>query len=180
MRVASIFVTAQFTKQGASKPDATKTPDGTLKDGIPCYGVDYRVLSPIDANTGHTSGKRMHKPLVFVKHPGPSSPQFIQALVTNEPVTSFKLHWCKPASGEKKLQPMLEIILTNAQVVDYSLDIHESDATEAAGSGGDALSAGGGGSGVSEVQLERISLSFQKIEVNWLPAKTAMADDWSS
>lgn len=179
MRIASIFVTAQFTVQGASKPDAMKTPDGTLKDGIPVYGVDYRVVAPIDANTGHTSGKRMHKPLVFVKHPGPSTPQFIQALTTNEVIKTFKLQWCKPASGQKKLDPQLEITLTNAQVVDFSLDVHESDATDAAGgSANDQLAASGGGSGVSEVQLERISLTFQKIEVSWLPSKT-VADDWS-
>ena len=63
----------------------------------------------------------------------------------------------------------------------FSMDVHEVDVSGAGGAaGGDSLTAGADGADVSEVQMERIEFTFQKIQLENLAGKTSYEDSWEA
>jgi type VI protein secretion system component Hcp len=61
--------------------DGDGQPDGAIIR-INCsagsiHAAEYQVTSPRDAASGQASGKRMHKPITFVKEWGPATPQLM-------------------------------------------------------------------------------------------------------
>src|SRR5205814_7916595 len=81
----NLTITVQAQKQGAFKGEIAMR-DETIKAGGRTELLDlrYEMDSPRDAATGLASGKRIYKPLTIVKRFGASSPQYLQALSTNE------------------------------------------------------------------------------------------------
>jgi len=160
MRSPNWFITeAKGTKQGAFKPEGHVKDH---KDWIPLHGVEYGVMSPHDVASGHTSGKRQHKPFAMHKVPGASSPQWFLALIHNETLSSVKVERYEMLNA--KLTQTFTFALTNVQVVDWSIETLEEAAA--------------GESRPSEYLLEEIKLTFQKIEFNYVPGKTSAMDDW--
>src|ERR1051326_3312622 len=80
------YVTIQGAKQGKFKGETEQKGFGAGKIG----GVRYMASAqaPRDIATGMASGKRQWQPIRFTKRWDSASPQLMQALVTNEVLTS--------------------------------------------------------------------------------------------
>lgn len=61
---------------------------GSFGRAIPVIAVSHEIVSPRDAASGLPTGKRQHKPISVTVQFGPATPKFVNALVTNENLTS--------------------------------------------------------------------------------------------
>jgi type VI secretion system secreted protein Hcp len=77
----AFYVTVEGIKQGTFKGESAKKEHKTSMEG---HAFQYEVKPLLDAATGHSSGKRQHGPVTFVKKWGAATPQLFQALFTNE------------------------------------------------------------------------------------------------
>ena len=163
------YVTINGTKQGVFKGEGVK--DKT-KDKIVGLAFSYELKSPRDAATGQPSGKRQHSPAKIVKEWGAATPQIFQALVSNEALKEVKLEFYKVnANGEEYVY--YTVRLTNASV--SAIRQYTSDGGVQASS-----SAKQGSSSLDLKELEEVSFTFQKIEVESKDGKTMSMDDWKA
>ena len=152
------YVKVEGTKQGAFK---NETPREKHQGKIPGISFHYNVKSPRDAASGMASGKRVHQPVSFVKRWGPATPQFFQALCTNESLRSVLFEFVRTdANGEEYVYHSVR--LTNATVTEIDQYLAGDEAVVA----------------VDAFELERIFLTFQRIEIENKDGKTMAADDW--
>ena len=154
------YMTIEGTKQGKFKGESSRT---AHKDKSACIQFSYGVKAPRDVATGMASGKRQHDMFVAVKEIGPSTPQLFQACVTNEVLKTVLFEYIH-TTKEGKEEVYYTVKLTNATVAavkqyfsqsakhSESADVHE---------------------------LEEISFTFQKIDMEHKVAKTAASDDWT-
>ena len=160
---AGISVSVKGAKQGQFKGEGGREKSG---DRIEAVGFAYEVTSPRDAASGMASGKRQHKPLQIIKAIGASSPQFFQALTTNEQLQNVTLEFTKMnQNGEEYVYYTIK--LTNATV--SSIRQHT---PENAPAGKDVAGAA--------VPVEEISFTFQRIEIESKDGKTMAVDDWGA
>ncbi len=103
-----IQVTIEGARQGKILGDG---PDKS----IVALGYQHELTVPRDAATGAATGRRMHKPLTFVKAIDRATPQILSALTTNEKL-SITLKMSKPGAGGGKEAEYFTITLTDAYV----------------------------------------------------------------
>ncbi len=152
------YVTVKGQKQGDFK---NETPREKHKGKIPGISFHYQVSSPRDSASGQASGKRTHHPVTFVKEWGPSSPQFFQALTTNEVLPTVLFEFVKTdKNGEEYVYYTIKLV--NATVSNYKQFL-----TPPAVSTTHDVS-----------ELEEIAFTFQRIEVESKDGKTMAVDDW--
>jgi type VI secretion system secreted protein Hcp len=77
---------------------------------IPVLAVSHEIISPRDPASGLPTGKRQHMPISVTMQWGATTPKFINALVTNENLTSVLIGLLR---GGKQVAT---IKLTNASV----------------------------------------------------------------
>lgn len=153
------YVTVEGIKQGGFKQE---TPREKHEGKIPGISFHYKVESPRDSASGMASGKRTHHPVAFVKEWGASTPQFFQALCTNESLKSVLFEFVKTDSnGEEYVYHTIKLVNASVSEIhqylegdakqDQSHDLHE---------------------------LEEISFTFQRIEMESKDGKTMAVDDW--
>jgi len=158
---AGINVSVKGQKQGQFKGESARE---KASDRIEAVAFAYEVISPRDAATGQASGKRQHKPLQITKAVGASSPQFFQALTTNEILQNVTLEFTKMnQNGEEYV--FFTIKLTNATVTSIRQHTPEN-------------AVGGKEANGAMVPVEEIAFTFQRIEVESKDGKTLAADDW--
>ena len=138
---------------------------GTLKESnasteIPVLYLTEEVSIPYDASSGLASGKLTNEPLKIVKELDAVSPQLFLAAVTNELLPAVQCNFYR-RSQTGQLQGYFRITLTNATIVDYK------DAGD--GVNGDA----------SGDERERISFTYQRIQLEDLSSSTTATDDWN-
>src|SRR5580698_3090421 len=63
---------------------------------IECFGYSDEIISPRDPASGLPTGKRMHKPITITTHFDSSTPLLLEAMYTNENLTSVKLDLSRP------------------------------------------------------------------------------------
>jgi type VI secretion system secreted protein Hcp len=80
---------------------------------INLQAVSHEIVSPRDAASGLATGKRQHKPITITKQLDQSTPLLLNALVTNENLSSVTI---TVNSGGN---PVATIKLTNASIADY-------------------------------------------------------------
>ncbi len=80
---------------------------------IDVTAVSHEIVSPRDAASGLPTGKRQHKPITITTEWGASTPLFINALVSNENLTSVLIGLLR--NGNQ----VATIKLTNANVAQY-------------------------------------------------------------
>jgi type VI secretion system secreted protein Hcp len=153
-----IFCTVVGAVQGSFQADPTTR--GNLSQ-IAVYSLTQELKVPFDAATGLSSGKRQHSPLTIVKELDKSSPQFFTAAATNEVLKSVTCTLSR-TSSIGQVQAYFKIALTNATIV----EIRDS------GNGANGTAPGD--------ERERISFSYQKIELTDLNSNTTAVDDWVS
>ena len=155
------YVTIKGSKQGQFK-GATDGP--ATKKSARISGVRFlaETVSPRDAATGQASGKRQHKPIMITKEWDAASPQPFNALVNNEVLTSVLFEFVKtsPQGAEYVYHT---ITLTNASVSDIKSYVDLTDTT---------------GDPYDGHELEDVSFTFQKIEMENKDGKTMAVDDW--
>jgi type VI secretion system secreted protein Hcp len=158
------YVTVKGMRQGAFKGESPRKGHEAKAAGI---SYQHEVQSPRDVATGQASGKRQHKPIVFTKEWGASSPQYFQALVTNEWLESVLFEFYH-TNKQGKEEVYYTIKLVNATVCNIRY---------MTGAGESATSAKTTGA-YDTHELEEISFTYQRIEVEHQLAKTAVIDDW--
>jgi type VI secretion system secreted protein Hcp len=152
------YVTVEGTKQGRFAGETAREAHQGKLAGIAFH---YGVESPRDAASGMASGRRTHHPVVLTKEWGASTPQFFTALCTNEALKSVLFEFVSTnPNGEEYVFHTVK--LTNANVSEIEQYVDE-------------------GSGPADSHepraLERISLVFQRIEIENKDGKTTAADD---
>lgn len=161
------YVTIKGQKQGAFKGESAQA-----KTKIEGLSFSYDLKSPRDASSGQASGKRQHSPIRIVKEWGAATPQIFQALVTNEVLQEVTLEFRKTnANGEEYLYHRIK--LTNASISAIRQF-----------TGGDAGAEGASSSkhatATDTRELEEVSFTFQKIDIDNFDGKTAAQDDWKT
>jgi len=158
--------TAQRVTAGAS---GFVTIEGTrgLKTGrIPFLRFEYDVKSPRDPATGQATGKRQHSPVKIIKEWDANSPRYFQALVTNEQIKTAKFEFLRTnAKGETEIYA--NATLSDGAISEFRQFTGEPSVQIAARSSMDLP------------ELEEISFTFQKIELNNLVGKTTAMDELS-
>jgi len=81
---------------------------------IALTGLSHEIISPRDPASGLPTGKRQHKPIVFTKQLDSTTPLLLNALVTNENLTSVLIGLLRNG------QLVATIKLTNANIADYT------------------------------------------------------------
>ena len=153
------YVTVEATKQGRLKGESARERKGDRLSGISFH---YSVSSPRDAASGQASGKRQHQPVSFVKEWGAASPQLFQAAVTNEVLKSVLFEFVR--TNERGEEYVFHTVkLTNAVInqVDQYIDGEPEPPRDSRA-------------------LERVAMTFQRIEIQNADGKTSATDDWTS
>ena len=153
-----IFCTVVGAKQGTFEGDRTAGKGATQ---IPVLFLTEEITRPFDTSTGMSTGARTHKPLTIVKELDASSPQFFFATVTGETLRSVTCTFYRAfRSGTGDTRAYFKITLTNANIVDYK------DAGD-----------GSNGTGTGD-ERERISFTYQRIELTDIDSSSTATDDW--
>ncbi|HEV8098016.1 MAG TPA: type VI secretion system tube protein TssD [Gaiellaceae bacterium] len=155
------YVKIKGAKQGQFKGEGSQK--GSAQGGtIPLLRFASSAEAPRDAASGMASGKRQWQPIRLTKQWGAASPQLLQALSTNEQLTSVVFEFYRPDPAGKQ-QLHYRVTLQNAFVSSISSSL---DLTLAAG----APAAGR--------ELEDVALTFQSIKVEDVADKVTATDDW--
>jgi len=155
------YLTIQGKRTGVFKGSGGKPAN---KDKIECIGFRYGVSAPHDMTSGLPTGKRVHEPIVIIKNIDASSPQLLQAIYSNETLTSVLIEFFKKSPNGQSFT-WYTIKLTNATIARISQY---------------------GGLGSPEklipnsIPEEEISLTFQKIDFENTEAKTSASDSWGA
>jgi type VI secretion system secreted protein Hcp len=147
-------LTCTANKQGKLVGDQ---PDGTTL----VTAVSFQATSPRDASTGLATGKRLYKPVVVTVPVDQASPQYLQALATNENLTSCVVTFSEAGSGGSGYYTLT---LTNANVGDVTF------------TKGDTRLPASGPLG----EYQQMSLYFQKITITHTASGNTFADDFAS
>ena len=153
------FISVKGAKQGEFKGENGKKPGV-----IPILGFSAGVTSPRDVATGQASGRRQHKPITIIKEWGEVSVQFFQALVTNEVLSPVDIRAVRTDPSGKE-QVYMEIHLTDVAVSGIQIDPQETQHLASL---------------QTDVEVERIELTFRKIEIENKVSKTTASDDWEA
>lgn len=158
------YVTIEGKKQGAFKGESVRAAHAAKIAGL---SYEHEIVSPRDIASGQASGKRQHYPIKITKEWGPASPQLMVALTTNEalPKVLFEFYKTTPEGVE---EVYYKITLTNATI---SRIKYVTGAGESAGTAKTQAS-------YDTHELEEVSFTYQKIEVENTGGQTMAVDDW--
>ena len=148
------YLTLRGQKQGDIKGGATEK---GREGSIPLISVAYDVETPLDPASGLPTGKRVHKPIRVVKVIDQATPKLLQALVTNEVLTSVRIEFWRPVP--EAVSPYFIIVLTNALLAGIAL----------APSGEDVSN-----------EYEQVQFTYQKITWSYPETGDTAEDDWSA
>jgi type VI secretion system Hcp family effector len=147
------FMAIKGTKQGTIKGESyRKGQEGKLR----LLDFEMAAVAPRDLATGQASGKRQHQPFSFTTEVGSSTPQLMQACVTNEVLKTVDVSVYKhDAAGQE--QEYLKLHFDDATVSKYEITGNHPD---------------------SEVPLVKFQITFRAVEVD--AGKVVMQDQWTT
>lgn len=149
------------TKQGKSKGES---PRDKFKDYAAILAYNHVIEAPRDIATGQASGKRQHRPIKVTKEWGASSPQLFGAVTTNEVIKTVVFEFYKTnANGEEYM--FHKVTLTDAAIAGQRKFTGLSAKHEATN---------------DTMELEEISFTYRKIEVESIDGKVMASDDWKA
>ncbi|MDB5101997.1 MAG: Hcp family type secretion system effector [Cyanobacteria bacterium RYN_339] len=157
----TIFVTITGATQGAFKGGVAS---GDHKGQTAATGFSYEVSSPRDAASGMASGKRMHKPICISKEWDAASPQLMQALATNENLSTVSIDF-------------VTANLIGKQTTQYTVKLTNASLASLTQASGDLIS---DKTPTDSGTREELAFTFQKIEFKAIAGKTTATDDWVS
>jgi type VI secretion system secreted protein Hcp len=160
----SAHMSVKGAKQGQLKSEGA----GKRADKwIPLVSYSSGIEAPRDPATGAATGRRQWKPVCVVKPWGASSPQFLQAVATNETLTEVNFEFTRAGgvSGEEVVYQTVK--LTDAYVSrarSFTANSSEDPTASKRAAAADAS------------ELEEICFSFRKIEVSNVDGRTNFSD----
>jgi type VI secretion system secreted protein Hcp len=83
------------------------------KTAVPILDISHEIVSPRDPASGLPTGKRQHKPFTITMELGRTTPEFLNAFVNNENLTSVLIGLVRDG------RTVAQITLTNASVARY-------------------------------------------------------------
>ncbi len=146
------YMTATGAKQGQIKGDVT---DRGREGAIALLSLAQEIDAPFDLATGKLSGKRQHRPITVTKRLDPATPGLLQALVTNEVLTSVVVTFYRADPQGREIAYFV-VKLTNASLTSVALATSDDTA-----------------------ETEKIQMVYQKISWENPPAGKATMDDWA-
>jgi type VI secretion system secreted protein Hcp len=153
------YVTIEGTKQNAFKGESIRDDHKAKIAGL---AYQHQIIAPRDISSGQASGSRQHGPVIITKEWGAASPQIFQALVTNEVLKSVLIEfYATSAEGVQEVYHTVKLI--NAMVSKISQSTGSSSKTE---------------NSLDTHELEEISFTYQRIEMENIIGKTSAVDDW--
>jgi len=157
--VHTFLVAIKGSKQGNFR-------GAVVQSAVPSIvGIKFssQLTSPRDPATGLPSGKRQSSPITFTKEWDASSPQIMQALVTNETLSTvtFQFTGVDRQGRETVYQT---ITLTNATISAVRRYIDVANGSEPA----------------DPRALEDVSFTYQKILIQDTAGQTTFVDDWAA
>lgn len=154
------YITIEGVRQGKMRGDST---NAAHQDKITGLAFIYEVEAPRVASSGRTRGQRKHSPVSLVKPWSASSPQLYQALITNEMLKSVLFEFVQSdAEGASLVYQTVKLF--EASILSIKQEINPSKADNFPG----------------YPAIERIALTFQRIEIENLVGKTIAADEWGT
>jgi type VI secretion system Hcp family effector len=154
------YLKVHGSKQGDFKGDSLNP---SRAGWIDCRDFELDLQSPRDQISGLPVGKRQWKPIVIVKQWSAASPQFLQALVSNELLSSVTIEF-ESVLADGTEGTYYAVQLTNASVTEVrqylgSLKVKHSES-------------------IDTYELERVHISFQKIDILYKEDKQTFSDSW--
>ncbi len=154
------YVSIEGSKQGKFKGESKRK---AHKDKIVGLQFDYSVDVPHEAGSGMATGKRKHSPVKLVKRWDAATIQIFQACVTGETLKSVLFEFVR--AGPKGTESLFYTVkLTNARIV----SIRQMAGIPREGVDSDSH------------ELEEVSFTFQKIELQYTSGGLIAIDDWAS
>lgn len=148
---------AELTVTGPDGPIRGGPGDRSQNGAIPVLEVRHTLVSPRDTESGQTTGKRRHAPIVVVKEVDRSSPVLLQAWSRNEVLPTWKLDvFATDRFGRRR--PAYTIELQRAAVSQVALLTPEAQ--------GYAL------------PHEAVSFVYERVTWTWPDGNVYATDDW--
>lgn len=153
------FLKIEGSKQGKF-PDESPQQRGTQN----CVGYQHEVKSPRDAASGLATGRRQHKPIVFIREIGKATPLLLKAMTENEVLTSVVMEVWGQGGASGVGQKLYTITLTNARCVGVRQwsDVGSNQVSPSSGA------------------MEEVSFTYEKITWTWVNGGVTHEDSWSS
>ncbi|HSC89900.1 MAG TPA: type VI secretion system tube protein TssD [Polyangiaceae bacterium] len=159
------YVTIEGTRQGAFKGESVREAHSSKVAGL---SYAHEITSPRDIATGQASGKRQHGAITITKEWGASSPQLFQALVTNEVLKSVLFEFIHTTpDGLEEVYHTVKIVNATVSRIKQMTGAGESSNTAKTSATYDTH------------ELEEVSFTYQRIEVENKPGQTSADDDWT-
>lgn len=133
------------------------------EDSILIVGFHHEVESPMDTSSGHTTGKRQHKPLVVTKEIDRATPLLMNALINNENISDFALRFWRPSKTGKEVQ-YYTVQLQNARISNIRQEMLNNQYPE----------------NMQHPVREQIAFVYQKIIWTYEDGGITAEDDWGS
>ncbi len=159
------YVTINGTKQGAFKGESVRNAHSAKIAGL---SYQHAIKSPRDVSTGQASGKRQHGAITITKEWGASSPQLFQALCYNEVLKDvlFEFFHTTP-EGAEEVYHTVKIVNATVSAIEYTTGTGESAGSSKTTADFDTH------------ELEKISFTYQRIEMESIKGQTSAQDDWT-
>ena len=146
------YVTIEGEKQGKFKGSANVK---GREEAIEISNYKLSVTAPRDVSSGQSSGKRQYQAISFKKPVDAASPQFMQALTTNETLKEVKFQFF--GQGENGQERVYQTVtLTDAHLKSWTQDFDSGD------------------------DLEIVEVVFDKIVLDSNTGQTSTQDTWKS
>jgi type VI secretion system secreted protein Hcp len=160
------YLTLKGQKQGDIKGSVTQK---GREGSIMVIACSHSIISPRDAASGLSTGKRMHKPLVITKELDMASPLLLNALVNNENIPTWKLMFWTTQYVDRTSAQGLEmnhynIELVNASICAYDFRMANNKHPEL----------------MKFNEYEEIAFVYQKITWTWVKGGVSAQDDWET
>ena len=135
-------------------------------DKTEILGYLLEVKNSRDAGSGLSTGRRQYQPIIIWKMSGASSPQFFQAITTNELIRKITLQYYKPDDIYKMNELVYTVEFENVSIAGYRQIMGSPDVPEFK-----AKSFG---------LFDEIKIVFERMTVTENKAKTTAIDSWRS
>jgi type VI secretion system secreted protein Hcp len=131
------------------------------EDTILCQALDHEVYIPHDSQTGHPTGKRVHRELKVTKYFDKTSPLLYKSAATGEHMTEVKLDFYRITPGGSE-EHYFTIRLEDAIIVSVKPWVPNALELE------------------NEIlqYMEDVSFTYRKIYWTWEPDSIPTDDDW--
>jgi len=157
----TITLSVEGTKQGKFKGESSKS---KFADRSEITGFIQEVTSPRDAASGMASGRRMYQPVILLKKSGASSPQFFQAITTNEILKKIVIDFYRADATGAEIN-YYTVTLENVVVSGYKQFIGPLDNEKF--------------NPADNILYDEIKFTFQKITIEEKTAQTTATDEWN-